>query len=132
MPARKPSKRQVVEPPKIQADTIWIGIRASDANIERLGALLLFADIDFKVQGQAEPTGPMPWEAPSPMPAEADHVDYEVVKRSIFKHLEKYLAQHGQEKARELIKSFGGARVSEIPQHQLVGLEAALAAAVGG
>ena len=132
MPKRAPSKRQIVEPPKIQADTIWIGIRASDANLERLGALLLFADIDFKVQNQTEPAGPMMFEDPAehPLPAEADHVDYEVVKREIFRHLEKYVAKHDGVRAKNLLMTFGAPKVSLIPQDRLLELEAALKAAV--
>lgn len=131
---RKASAKALDRAKLKETDIIWIGIRASEFNLQRLGAFLLFAEYPYEVESQTEPTGPMMFEDPAdvPLPAEADHVDYEVVKRDIFKNLGTYLEKHGQERAREMLLAYGGARISEIPQNRLVSLAEDLQRAVGG
>ena len=106
---------------KAGADTIWVGLKMSEGNLQRLAALLLFAEIDFKVDEKTEPTGPLPWEFPvDPPPAEADHVDYEVVRRSIAKHLLAMNEKGRLEEAKTLLAEFGATGLASIPQDRLV------------
>jgi hypothetical protein len=110
---------------------IWIGIAATEANLQRLGALLLFADrVEIKAPVEL---GPLPWEDPTdPRYQQIPEleVDYEVVKRSIAKHLSAYVKIHGEERARAVLNSFGAPRLSSVPQEQLIPLNAALEAAL--
>lgn len=111
---------------------VWIGIAATEANMERLSAFLIFAD---RVQLEAPiKLGPLPWEDPNdPRYIEGPpelQIDYEVVKRSITKLLGQYVERHGATLARSVLESFGAPRLSEVEQSQLIPLHNALEAAL--
>lgn len=139
MAPRKPpaGAKALQEKRKLRADLqgqdiIWIGIAASEANIQRIGALLLFADHPVAVE--KIDNKPLPWEDPTDprfqKPPELE-IDYEVVRRSIMKHLSAYVKKHGEERARAVLSSYGSApRLSSVPQESLLALDAALEAAL--
>lgn len=119
--------------------TITLTVTASESNLQRLAGFMMFADRP-PPEPAIEPGGPddlMPWEDPNdprfvpdkPPPPPLD-IDYEVVRRSITKHLAKYVEKHGADNARKVLTSFGAPRLSEVPQDQLLALDAALDAAL--
>lgn len=118
-------------------DTVWIGIRATEHNLQRLAAYLLFAErpIEIERMKTVNPVGSLPWEDPNdpayiaPKPAE-ESIDWELVKRSTTKLLMQYAKEHGEDKARAVLESYGASRLSLVPQEQLIPLNAALEAAL--
>lgn len=111
--------------------SVTITISASEGNLQRLAALLLFADHlepEFKYEDR-----PLPWEDPNDpkfqQPPELQ-LDYNVVKRNVVKLLEQYLAKHGADNARKVIQSCGADRVSLLTEPQLLSLYEALTAAL--
>lgn len=110
--------------------SVTITIEASENNLQRLAALLLFADrLDEDIKYVEE--GPLPWEAPADIEAkQLASIDFAVVRRSIVKQLEQYVAQYGTEKAKQVIQSFGAERLSQLPESQLLPLYDALTAAL--
>lgn len=122
---RQPDKKEQLK----EVDTIWIGVRASEANIQRIGALLMLLDY---TQPTYEKTAPalLPWEDPNDpryqKPPELE-IDRNRVQNALMPLLEAYLTQHGEEKAKEMIQSFGGARIGELSDTQLLDLHNSLA-----
>lgn len=106
--------------------SVTITIEASEGNLQRLAALLLFADrLDEEIKYVDE--GPLPWEDPATVEAvQRESIDFAVVRRTIVKQLEQYVAQHGADKAKEVIRSFGAERLSQLPEEQLLPLYEAL------
>lgn len=112
--------------------TIQITIKASEFNLQRLAAYMLFCEhLEPVIEIGKEL--PLPWEDPNDprfqKPPEL-LIDYEVVRRSIMKHLSAYLKIHGEERAKAVLESFGAPRLSAVPQDQLLALDAALEAAL--
>jgi hypothetical protein len=121
--AGKPRKK-AIEQAKLKAtDTIWIGLKMTEGNFQRLAALLLFAEIDFKVDAEAVPTGPLPWENPADpafnKPPELE-IDFETVRRGIAKHLLAMNEKGRLEEAKQLLAEFKATGLSSIPQDRLV------------
>jgi hypothetical protein len=107
--------------------SVTITIEASENNLQRLAAFMLFADrLDEDIKYVEE--GPLPWEEPAPAEPKpiSETIDFNVVRHSIVKQLEQYVAQHGAEKAKEVIRSFGAERLSQLPEEQLLPLYEAL------
>jgi hypothetical protein len=108
-----------------ELNAIQITIEASEGNLQRLAALLVFADhLTPKLSYTA---ALLPWEEPgAEAPDTQLQIDYNAVRNSIVTALGQYVLVHGQEAALKVIRSFGGERVSLVPQEQLLGLLAAL------
>lgn len=105
--------------------SITITIEASEGNLQRLAALLLFADrLDEDIQYVDD--SPLPWDEPKGPPPISETIDFNVVRRSIVKQLESYVATHGAEKAKQMIRAFGAERLSLLPESQLLPLYEAL------
>ncbi len=121
---KQPDKKQQLK----DVDTIWIGIRASEANIQRLGAFLLLAD--FPVVKTEYKDTPLPWEDPNDpkylKPPELE-IDRNRVMNALMPMLESYLNQHGEEKAKAMIASYGAPRLGELTDTQLLDLHNSLA-----
>lgn len=103
--------------------SVTITIEASENNLQRLAALMLFADrLDEDIK--YVDAGPLPWEEPAPTEPKplGETIDFNVVRRSIVKQLEQYVAAHGVEKAKQLIRSFGADRLTQLPESQLLPL----------
>lgn len=103
--------------------SITITVEASESTLQRLWALMMYAEAPFV------PTyagGPMPWEDPATAPARELQIDYEAVRRSIVKQLDQYLQTYTADRARSLLRSFGGEKVTKIPEERLLDLLAAL------
>jgi hypothetical protein len=103
---------------------IWIGIAATEANIQRIGTLLLLADHPAIEEPYVDQLAGIIPDEPPPL-----DVDYEVVKSSIAKHLQEYVKRFDEERARAVLNSFGASRLSSIVESQLLPLHAALEAA---
>jgi hypothetical protein len=135
MPSKRPTgkaalqKRQKQRADLKEQDIIWIGIAATEQNIQRLGALLLFAEMPVEVE--AAPHVLLPWEDPNDpryqQPPELE-VNYELVRRDITKAMTEILQADADLKPRilETIKQHGGERLSLVPETQLPELYAAI------
>jgi hypothetical protein len=102
---------------------ITITIDATEQNLQRLTALLLFAD-----KFEEEPVkdlGPLPFDEPA-KPARELQLDYGVIRSGIIKRLSEYVKRHSTEEAKALIRSFGAETINAIAKEQLVGLYDAL------
>jgi hypothetical protein len=133
--ARKPpagGQQALRERQKLRADLkaqdiVWIGIAATETNLQRLGAYLMFCDHPVAVEKMDDK--PLPWEDPNDprfqKPPELE-IDYTVVRHSIAKHLVEYVKRFGEERARAVLTSFGASRLSSIPEAQLIPLHDAL------
>lgn len=94
---RRPSGRGKLEakrkirPDLSKQDIIWVGIAASEINLNRLAALLMFSDHIVEIES-SEPEKPLPWEDPTDprfnQPPELQ-VNYEQIKRDIVLAMKK-------------------------------------------
>lgn len=132
-PRSKQQQERALDREKLkQTDTIWIGIRATESNLQRLAAYLLFAERPIVVTEDVEESKPFPFDDPAAFEATIPEtsIDWEVVRRSTTTLLVKYVEKYGEEKAREVLRSFGAERLSLVPKDQLIPLNAALEAAL--
>jgi hypothetical protein len=120
------AKRQKERADLKAGDVIWIGIAMTEANLQRLGALLLFAD--FHVEVEKKELGPLPFdgfEADAPPPPQLE-INYALVKNDIMAAMQKMIKARGEGPAKELIvaeiRRLGGTRLNDVPQNQLIAL----------
>lgn len=116
-------KRDQAELKNINA--IQITIEASELNLQRLGALLMFADpyTDVKL---VKALGPLPWEEKGESPPQLE-IDRVAVQNAVTPLLVKYVDTHGHDSTRILIESFGGPKLRDLSDEQILGLYNALA-----
>jgi len=127
--ASKPRAKKVQQEKLKDISTITVTIQASEYNMQRLAALLLFCEHLEPTYKVAEAARPLPWEAPTPPGEERGlEIDTELVRREIAGMLVKHAEQDGVERTKELLKQFGGEGLSKIPPDQLLGLHQALEA----
>lgn len=117
-----------------ELDAVQITIRASEMNLQRLAALLLFADhLEPKLEYKQE--APMPWEDPTDprfqKPPELQ-LNRNAIQNALMPLLENYQNEHDYEKTAQLIQSFGAPRLSELSDTQLLDLHQALAGEAAG
>lgn len=128
---RAPSLKALNRAELKQLSEFTITIAGSEANIQRIAALLLFADPAAPVE--VKPLPPLPWEDPTDpqyqQPPELE-IDYNAVRNSIVKQLEPYVKTHGKQQAKVLIQSFGADRLRDVPEQNLVALDTALGMAL--
>ena len=116
-------------------DVIQITIAASEINLQRIAALMLFsADPIVREDYVIENAEPFPFDEPSPEALKKfdESIDYEAVRHSIIGLLEKYLAKFGADKAKKLLRSFNAERLSEVAREHLLALHDGLDKAVNG
>lgn len=108
--------------------SITITVKASEFNLQRLAAFMIFCE-HLEPIVEFGPEKPMPWEDPSDPRFNGPtlELDVEAIRRDITKHLSAYVKQHGEDRARDLLRSFGGERLSLVPDEQLLTLRNALA-----
>lgn len=119
-PTRKRAEQADLKKDRI----IWIGIAATEGNLQRLGALLLFAD---KIEmDPPEPTGPLPWEDPNDpryVPPAKPEINHELVRQDIIKLLPALVEKMGgKPQVMEVIKAHGAEKLSQIPLDNLLPL----------
>jgi hypothetical protein len=131
MPPRKSQK--VAEKAKLaQPASFTITIASTEANLQRIAALLLFADRDKVVLNYDD--CPMPFDDPNdpkftgPKP----EIDYNAVRHEIVGLLQKFVAANRTDVARELL---AGRTLRDIPESELLtlwsGMEASLKLVTG-
>lgn len=107
-------------------DIIWIGIAATEQNIQRLGAFLMFSDY----HKEEKPLGPLPYDDPfEAAPPPELEVDWTSVRNAILEELKRLYNEQGEAaKVRflELCNVHGGEKLSTVPNDNLLGLLAAL------
>lgn len=114
---RKPTKKQLDQATLKNLGQIQFTLVASEGNLQRIAALLLFADWPtemFRLESQQ-----LPYETVEPPKLE---IERKVVEGAIAPLLNAYVEKHGVEKARAMIQSLGVERVRELPDEQLLGL----------
>lgn len=116
-------KRDQAELKNINA--IQITIEASELNLQRLGALLMFADPYTDVKLVKE-LGPLPWEEKGEAPPQLE-IDRVAVQNAVTPKLVTYLNEHGHDATRALIESFGAPKLRDLSDEQILGLYNALA-----
>lgn len=118
-------KTRAERPDFSKLNEVQITIRASELNLARLAALLLFAEYPFKATQDTEPTAPLPWEDPNDpryqKPPELQ-IDYELVRRDITKELQRLLPIVGEGHLKELIRKHGAERLPLVPKENLLPL----------
>jgi hypothetical protein len=105
-------------------DIIWIGIAATELNIQRLGALLLFADMPLEIETPKKLM--FPWEDPDDprfqQPPELE-VDYELIRRNIVKAM---VARKNdgttKDDLKRVILAHGGETIAAVPNNNLLAL----------
>jgi hypothetical protein len=121
------AKRQKARPDLKGDDILWIGIKASEFNIQRLASFLMFSEHKVEVEpyvdqleekipgGEGFEVAPMEF-------------DYKLIRQTIVKALEALLTVRPDVKPRvlEVIKQHGGERLSLVPDHNLPELYKAL------
>ncbi len=107
--------------------TITVTIRASEFNLQRLAAFMLFCEHLEPIVEVGGPELPMPWEDPTdprfvPDPAKpALEIDYALVRRDITKELER-LGAGSRAAIIAAINTNGGTRISDVPEDNLLSL----------
>lgn len=131
MPRSSKKNEKAIEREKLRApQEITITLRASESTMQRITALLMYADWAAEPKLNYEKV-PLPWEDPNDprfqqMPEL--EINYEAVRLEIANRLSRFLQEHGEEKTRELLRSFGAEKIRDVPEPQLKGLLDALAA----
>lgn len=107
-------------------DIIWIGIAATEQNIQRFAAFLMFADY----HKEEKPLGPLPYDDPfEAAPPPELEVDWTSVRNAILEELKKLYAARGEEGKNWFLKrcqEHGGEKLSLVPNDNLMGLLQAL------
>ena len=125
------NKKQI-EKKQDQADlkvikTITITVKASEFNLQRLAAFMLFCEHLEPIVEVGGPEKPMCWEDPTdprfvPDPAKpALEIDYALVRRDITKELER-LGAGSRTAIVAAIQANGGTRISDVPESNLLSL----------
>jgi hypothetical protein len=126
-PRSKRTEKKIDQDALKDVRAIRITIEASENNLQRLGALLQFADWPTELV-KLVPLGPMPFDEPgTPLPPPALEINRPAVEKAIYPLLEKYVAVHGTEKAKAMIQTFGAERMALLDDEQLLDLHTALA-----
>ncbi len=114
-----------------EMQSITITIAATEGNLQRIAALLLFAD-HLEPEVKFKPTL-LPWEDPNDpqyqKPPELE-IDYEAVKRSIAKNLLAVSERFGVLRAKEILATAEATGLSAVKQGDLVELNASLECAL--
>lgn len=117
MPPRKPTKKQLDQATLKNLGQIQLTIVASEGNLQRIAALLMFAEWPTEMYKLVPAT--MPFEEEQPPKLE---IERKVVEGAVAPLLGKYVEKHGAERARAMIQSYGAGRVRELTDEHLLGL----------
>jgi hypothetical protein len=122
------AKRQKERADLKSQDIIWIGIAASEMNIQRLGTLLMLADWPMVLEKRHEDQ--LECVIPGGEGFEATPMDlnYELIRRDIVNAMTEIVEADPSQKARimEAIKQHGGERLSLVPEKNLPELFASI------
>jgi hypothetical protein len=117
-------KRQAERAELKSQDIIWIGIAASETNLQRIAAFLMFADMPTAVEPKQSL---LPWEDPADprfeKPPEIE-LNVELIKADIVFEMQRIVKATGGDKAaiKRLIEKYGGATLVTVPNNQLIAL----------
>ena len=137
MPSKAPSGKAALEKKRKEradlkdGDIVWIAIRATESNLQRLGAFLIFAD--YHIEEAPRPVTLLPWEDPNDprfeQPPELQ-INHELVKKDIYAAMEALVTRDGEIPAkariREIIQQHGAEKFRDVPDNRLLELLAAL------
>lgn len=127
--AKRPTKKKLEQAELKELNAVQFTIVASEMNLQRLAALLMFADHHKPVFVEKQPAQ-LPYEEDAPEPElEINRV---ALENAVAPLLEKYLNKHGREKTQDMIKTFGVERAFQMGDQQLLILHDSLAAEAAG
>jgi hypothetical protein len=125
------TKKKLEQAELSELRAIQITLVASEANLQRIAAMLLFADhLEPKYELAAKP---LPWEDPNDPQYQkppALEIDYNAVRNGIMKDLEWYVAQYSEAQAKEFISLHGAERIRDLTEDQLLTMSGSLAAEI--
>jgi hypothetical protein len=124
-PRAKPNPKKLEQAELKELNAIQITLVASEMNLQRIAALLLFAD-HLQPKLIEKEAVRLPWEEEGAEPPKIQ-IDRRAVENDVAKQLELYVQKHGRDKAVTMIQSFGQPRVGLLPDEQLLDLYHALA-----
>lgn len=119
------SKRKAAEKAELKNERIiWFGIAATESNLQRLGALIMFAD-----QVETKPPkclGKLPWEDPAdpryvPENVPAPELNYELIRKDIVKVLMQYAELGRIDEGKAIVREYGE-KVSQLHVDKLLPL----------
>jgi hypothetical protein len=122
---KRPSKKKLEQAELKEINAIQITLVASEANLQRIAAILLFADHHKPVYTEKEAPLQLPWEEDAPLPEL--EINRTALENAVMPLLETYLNRHGRDKTQEMIKSFGAERAFQLADMQLLDMHNALA-----
>ena len=126
MPRSKVQIDKATEKSKLKVNRAFtITIEASELNIQRIVALMLYSDRPPPDLIYVDPV--LPGED---APVLEDSIDWAAVRNVLTKHIVTYATAAGSDAARAMLLEFGGAKLSEVPQENLLSLNASLEAAI--
>lgn len=123
---------------KVRTVKVCLELEATENTLQRLNALMMLSDPYRERQIELQDLGPLPWEEKYVRDGEVEEnphlipleLDYAAIRRDIVKHFEKYTEKHGRASLEHLIQSYGGTKVSTVPDSQVLGLLADIEAAI--
>lgn len=143
MPKRrsKLTEKNLVKRPLRSGDYIDIRISASEINLARITAMMLYAaDPIVREEYVIQDDTPMPWEEGGAEAIQAfneqkfadEAIDWETVRTSIVKLMEQYIKLHKAEGMMKVLRSFNVERLRDVPREHLLGLHDGLDASLNG
>lgn len=124
---RKAVAKKAAEKAELQKmSEMTITIRATEGNIQRIFAMLAFADLP-EVEIVTEQPSQLPWEEAGTSPPQLE-INRNAVANDIMPMLEKYVAAHGPDEAKKLIAAYGAPRLRDLSDEKLLDLYHTLAA----
>jgi hypothetical protein len=120
------AKRQKDRADLKSRDIIWVGIAASESNIQRIAAMLMFSEWPIEVEPQEDQlANVLPWGEETPPEIE---FNYEAIRADITRALTAILEKDESQKPRlkALIQEHGGERLSLVPEKNLPELFASI------
>jgi hypothetical protein len=123
--ASKAARAKKVAQEKLKdISSVTITIQASEYNMQRLAAFLLFCE-HLEPLFRSEDVRPLPWEDPNDPrfnQPPALELDVEALRRAIASKLLAFAERDGVASAKRLLQTYGGEGLAAIPPEQLPGL----------
>ena len=113
-------------------NAVQITIVASELNLQRLAALMLFSEQLFEPMVKETTEAPLPFDGPDQELKPVLELNRPAIETAVFPMLEAYLKQHGEEATKKMIESFGAPRLGQLTDEQLLAMYNALAGEAAG
>jgi hypothetical protein len=113
---------------EIQTMTCTITFTATQNIMQQFAALLMLQD-PTKPIPKLEDLGPLPFdEVPAPPSVKPLELDYNLIRKEILSKLEPYKEARGLEFLKQTLRNYGGDRIRDVPDENLLALLAEIEA----